>query len=439
MSIYSDNQQKIAEHLSSDDKVALSKWTDWHWQLRHSITRVETFETLLDIRLDPEQKRKVELTLKKFPLSVTPYYLSLIDRSDYQNDPVFRQAFPDPHELEIDKCDMVDPLSEDHDSPAPGITHRYPDRVLFHVSNVCAMYCRHCTRKRKVGDVDSIPDRNQIRAGLDYIRNTPEVRDVLLSGGDPLMLNDAYLDWILTELRQIEHVQVIRIGSRMPVVLPYRITDELVEMLKKHQPLWLNTHFNHPREITSSTRAALRKLADAGIPLGNQSVLLAGVNDCYRIIKSLVHKLVENRVRPYYLYQCDLSEGLSHFRTPVGKGIEIMESLIGHTSGFAVPTYVIDAPGGGGKIPVSPHYLISLSTNKVILRNYEGVITTYQEPDSYEPKFCDRKCDNCDLLLKLEDGVESGVTGIEKLLSDCDETISLTPMENRRMERRDEH
>lgn len=438
MSIYSSTQQKIAENLSCDNQVAASKWTDWHWQLRHSITGVETFEKLLDIRLEPMEKRKVELTLKKFPLSTTPYYLSLIDRNDFRNDPVFRQAFPDPQELEIDKCDMVDPLAEDQDSPAPGITHRYPDRVLFHVSNVCAMYCRHCTRKRKVGDVDSIPDRNQLRAGLDYIRNTPSVRDVLLSGGDPLMLSDAFLDWILTELRQIEHVQVIRIGSRMPVVLPYRITDDLTEMLKKHQPLWLNTHFNHPREITSSSRAALQKLADAGIPLGNQSVLLAGVNDCQRIIKSLVHKLVENRVRPYYLYQCDLSEGLSHFRTPVGKGVEIMESLIGHTSGFSVPTYVIDAPGGGGKIPLTPNYLISLSTNKVVLRNYEGVITTYQEPDSYKQKFCNRKCDGCDLQLMLEDGEEADVTGIEMLLADCDETISLTPAESQRSERRDE-
>lgn len=439
MSIYSSTQQKIAEKISNDRHLLASKWTDWHWQLKHSITRVETFEQLLDIRLEPLERRKVELTLKKFPLSLTPYYLSLIDRNDFRNDPIFRQSFPDPEELKIDRSDMSDPLAEDCDSPAPGITHRYPDRVLFHVSNVCAMYCRHCTRKRKVGDVDSIPDRNQIRQGLDYIRNTPEVRDVLLSGGDPLMLNDLYLDWILTELRQIEHVQVIRIGSRMPVVLPYRITDELVEMLKKHQPIWLNTHFNHPREMTSSSRAALRKLADSGIPLGNQSVLLAGVNDCQRIIKSLLHKLVENRVRPYYLYQCDLSEGLSHFRTPVGKGVEIMESLIGHTSGFARPTYVIDAPGGGGKIPLNPNYLISLSTNKVVLRNYEGVITTYQEPDSYEEKFCDRKCSDCELQLKLDDGEETDVTGIEKLLSDCDETISLTPAENPRMERRDEH
>jgi len=438
MGIYTNTQRKIAAHLSSENKVVASKWIDWHWQLKHSITRIETFEKLLDIRLDALTRRKVELTMKKFPLSMTPYYLSLIDRNNYLNDPVFRQAFPDPQELEISKCDMSDPLAEDQDSPVPGMTHRYPDRVLFHISNVCAMYCRHCTRKRKVGDVDSIPDRDQIRQGLDYIRNTPEVRDVLLSGGDPLMLSDSYLDWILTELGQIAHVQVVRIGSRMPVVLPYRITDELVTMLKKHQPLWLNTHFNHPREITSSSRAALAKLADAGIPLGNQSVLLAGVNDCPRIMKSLVHKLVENRVRPYYLYQCDLSEGLGHFRTPVGKGIEIMESLRGHTSGFAVPTYVVDAPGGGGKIPLNPNYLISLSTNKVVLRNYEGVITTYHEPDSYEQKFCDRKCDNCDLQLMLDDGIESGVSGIEMLLADSDTTISLTPQENQRMERRDE-
>jgi lysine 2,3-aminomutase len=438
MSIYSNLQQDLAEKID-DKEVTASKWTDWHWQLRNSISRVETFERLLGIELDLKERRRIEMTVKKFPMSITPYYLSLIDRSDYRNDPVYRQAFPDPQELIVDSCDMTDPLAEDRDSPAPGITHRYPDRVLFHVSNVCSMYCRFCTRKRKVGDVDSIPDRNQIRAGIEYIRNTPGIRDVLLSGGDPLMLKDEYLDWILTELRQIEHVQVIRIGTRMPVVLPYRITDDLVEMLKKHHPLWINTHFNHPREMTSSAKAALRKLADAGIPLGNQSVLLAGVNDCQRIVKSLVHKLVENRVRPYYLYQCDLSEGLSHFRTPVGKGIEIMESLIGHTSGFSVPTYVIDAPGGGGKIPINPTYMISLSTNKVVLRNYEGVITTYQEPDSYKRKFCDRKCDDCDLQLKLEEGQETDVTGIEMLLADYHETISLTPEENQRMERRDDN
>ena len=338
MSIYSNTQQRIAVDLSSQDKVAASKWMDWRWQLKHAITQVETFERILDIQLEPMEKRKVELTLEKFPMLITPYYLSLIDRDDYRNDPIYRQAFPDPQELEIDNCDMIDPLSENRDSPADGITHSYPDRVIFHVSNVCSMYCRHCTRKRKVGDIDSIPGQNQVRVGLDYIRNTPEISDVLLSGGDPFMLNDAYLDWILTELRQIEHVQTIRIDSRMPVTLPYRITDELVEMLRKHQQVLLKTHFNHPREITSSSRNALRKMSDAGIPLGNQSVLLEGVNDCQRIIKSLAHKLVESRVRPYSIYQCGLSEGISHFRTPVGKGVEIMEGLIGHTNGFAVPT-----------------------------------------------------------------------------------------------------
>jgi lysine 2,3-aminomutase len=288
-----------------------------------------------------------------------------------------------------------------------------------------------------VGDRDGIPGRQQIMKGIDYIRNTPQVRDVLLSGGDPLLLSDEYLDWILTELRKIDHVEVIRIGTRTPVVLPYRITNRLVEMLKKHHPLWINTHFNHPRELTHSARTALAKLADAGIPLGNQSVLLAGVNDCPRIMRGLVRKLVANRVRPYYLYQCDLSEGLSHFRTPVGKGIEILESLIGHTSGFSVPTYVIDAPGGGGKIPVMPNYLISWSTNKVVLRNYEGVITTYKEPDSYLPTFCDRKCEQCELQLSLGDADEDKAIGIEQLLSDYDRTISLVPADNERHERRD--
>jgi len=300
------------------------------------------------------------------------------------------------------------------------------------------MYCRHCTRKRKVGDNDYIPAKNQVQQGLDYIKSTPKVRDVLLSGGDPFMLSDEYLDWILTELRKIEHVEVIRIGSRMPVVLVYRITDELVAMLKKHHPVWVNTHFNHPRELTSSTRKALSKMADAGIPLGNQSVLLAGVNDCPRLMKSLVQKLVFNRVRPYYLYQCDLSEGLSHFRTPVGKGIEIMESLIGHTSGFSVPTYVIDAPGGGGKIPVMPNYLLSWSPHKVILRNFEGVITTYQEPHSYDDPGCDGNCEACDLQLKFDDANEYNSVGIWKLLSNWDETYSLTPENNERIERREE-
>ncbi len=371
-------------------------------------------------------------------LSLSSYYLSLIDSSNYQNDPVFKQSVANINELTVLKTDMEDPLSEDTDSPVEGITHRYPDRVLFHVSNVCSMYCRHCTRKRKVGDVDSIPNREQLEKGLEYIRNTPQVRDVLLSGGDPLMLSDTLLDWLLSEVSSIPHVEVVRIGTRMPVVLPYRITDELIDILKKYQPLWINTHFNHPREITSSSKRALAKLADAGFPLGNQSVLLADVNDCPRIMKELVHKLVRNRVRPYYMYQCDLSEGLSHFRTPVGKGIEIMESLIGHTSGFAIPTYVIDAPGGGGKIPVMPNYIISWSTNKVVLRNYEGIITTYAEPDSYTSKLCDRNCKECNLELNLEAPDEQKAIGIEKLLADYNNAISLVPDDNERHNRRDQ-
>ncbi len=395
-------------------------------------------EKVLGITFPPEERKKLQKTIDTFPLAATPYYLSLIKAEDYANDPIFRQAVPVPDELRVDECEFEDPLAEDSDSPVPGITHRYPDRVLFLVSNVCAMYCRHCTRKRRVGDRDRIPTWEEMEAGITYIREHPEVRDVLLSGGDPLMLPDDLLDRILTELRAIPHVEVIRIGSRTPVVLPFRITDGLVNVLKKHQPIWLNTHFNHPQEITPSAEKALAKLADAGIPLGNQSVLLAGVNDCPRIMKSLVQKLVKNRVRPYYLYQCDLSEGLSHFRTPVGKGIEIMENLIGHTSGFAVPTYVIDAPGGGGKIPVMPTYLISYSTNKVILRNFEGVISTYREPDNYTSIFCDRNCKDCSLQLKLESGDEQHVVGIAKLLSDYDEATALVPADSERMARRED-
>ncbi|MCI5148627.1 MAG: lysine 2,3-aminomutase [Candidatus Electrothrix sp. MAN1_4] len=433
--IYTENQQEIAERIDAD--VSKTIWNDWKWQVKHRIRSLQQLEDFLDLDLGEEKKKNIQQTIEKFPLSITPYYLSLIDTENFENDPVFMQAVPSIRELDMSAEDMADPLHEDEDSPIPGITHRYPDRVLFLVSNVCAMYCRHCTRKRKVGDVDNIPSKKIIEQGLEYIRNTPVIRDVLLSGGDPFLLPDEYLDYILTELSKIKHVEVVRIGTRTPVVLPYRITDELVNMLKKHHPVWINTHFNHPRELTESARAAVAKLADAGIPLGNQSVLLSGVNDCPRIMRTLVHKLVANRIRPYYLYQCDLSEGLSHFRTPVGKGIEIIESLIGHTSGFSVPTYVIDAPGGGGKIPIMPNYLISWSTNKVVLRNYEGVITTYKEPDSYEPVFCDRKCDNCDLQLSLDEATEYQPVGIKRLLADYSDALSLVPQDNERMEKRE--
>ncbi|ARN57483.1 lysine 2,3-aminomutase [Sedimentisphaera salicampi] len=431
------NQRQIFDNIDSD--AALSKWQDWKWQIKHCVHDLKTFEELLEVKLPEEVHEQFKKTVKKFPMSITPYYLSLINTDDILNDPIFMQGFPSGKELDIDEYDMEDPLHEDNDSPMECITHRYPDRVLFMVSNTCSMYCRHCTRKRRVGDKDSIPNKKELLAGIEYIKNHPQIRDVLLSGGDPFLLSDNMIDWLLTELRAIESVEIIRIGTRTPVVLPQRITPELVEILKKHQPVWVNTHFNHPREITSSSRRALRLMADGGLPLGNQSVLLAGVNDCPRIMRALVHKLAYNRVRPYYLYQCDLSEGLSHFRTPIGKGIEIIESLIGHTSGFCVPTYVIDAPGGGGKIPVMPNYLISWSTNKVVLRNYEGVITTYNEPNSYEPSFCDRKCEKCNLQLSLDDADEYKSLGISKLLGDYDETISLVPENNSRHERRDSY
>ncbi|WP_035267676.1 lysine 2,3-aminomutase [Desulfitibacter alkalitolerans] len=409
-------------------KKITDKWYDWRWQIKNTIRTVETVEKILGIEFSQQKKQAIQRTIDKFPMAVTPYYLSLVNTDDPEKDPVFRQCFPNIKELSLSNCDMVDPLHEDKDSPVQLITHRYPDRVLFHVCNVCAMYCRHCTRKRKVGDVDSIPSKDEVLEGIKYIKSNPEVRDILLSGGDPLMLPDNYLDWILSKIAEIPHVEVIRIGSRMPVVLPYRITDDLIKVLEKYDNIWLNTHFNHPREITGSSKRALKKLAKAGIPLGNQSVLLRDVNDCPRIMKSLVHKLTANRVRPYYIYQCDLSEGLEHFRTNVGKGIEIMENLRGHTSGFAIPTYVIDAPGGGGKIPIMPNYLISWSTNKVVLRNYEGVITTYKMPDDYRHNECDLECESCNLQFNLENDEKDYKTiGISKLLNDYEDDITLVP------------
>ncbi len=431
--VFTKSQKKLAQKIDID--ATKSNWKNWKWQLKHKIVSIDMLEKVLNIKFSENLRKQIEKTIEKFPMSITPYYLSLVDIDNIENDPIFKQAVPSICELEYSKADMVDPLHEDKDSPISCITHRYPDRVLFLVSNTCSVYCRHCTRKRKVGDNDNIPRKEKIKKGIEYIKNNPQIRDVLLSGGDPFLLSTDYLDWILTELKKIKHIEIIRIGTRIPVVLPYRVTDELVNMLKKHHPIWINTHFNHPREITASSKEAIVKLANAGIPLGNQSVLLAGINDCPKIMKSLVHKLVANRIRPYYLYQCDLSEGLSHFRTPVGKGIEIIESLIGHTTGFCVPTYVIDAPGGGGKIPVMPNYLISWSTNKVILRNYEGVITTYTEPNSYKQN-CDGECNKCNLQLPLDEGNENKAIGIEKLLADYNETISLIPEKTERVESR---
>ncbi|MDD1729426.1 MAG: lysine 2,3-aminomutase [Methanospirillum sp.] len=419
------------------DSEHQSHWKDWQWQVRHSIVDVNTLERMLEISFSEKERDEIQKTIDIFPMSITPYYLALIDNTDPFHDPIFKQAVPSVGELIIENYDLHDPLSEEEDSPCSLITHRYPDRILFLISNSCAMYCRHCTRKRKVGKITSMPSKDDFEKAFEYIENHQEIRDVLLSGGDPLMLSDSHLDMILNRLRRIPHIEIIRIGTRVPVVLPYRITDELVQVLKKYHPLWLNTHFNHPHEFTDASCEALSKLANGGIPLGNQSVLLAGVNDCPNIMRKLVHELVKNRVRPYYLFQCDLAEGLAHFRTPVGKGTKIIESLIGHTSGLAVPTYVIDAPGGGGKIPVMPHYLVSWSSNKVVLRNYEGMFSTYQEPDQYERPACDLQCGQCNLQHSGDSGyLMRRAHGIEALLSDYESEITILPADSERVTRR---
>ncbi len=371
--------------------VSEDEWNDWHWQVRNRLDSADKIAEVIDIT--EEEKAEIEKVMHGFRVGITPYYASLMDRQD-PNDPIRLQAVPRLAELHRGPADMVDPLHEDTDSPVPGLTHRYPDRVLFLVTDQCAMYCRHCTRRRFAGETDSARSKEEIDACIEYIRNTPAVRDVLLSGGDPMLVSDERLDHILTELRKIPHVEIIRLGTRAPVVLPMRVTDELVSILKKHQPVWVNTQFNHPSELTTEAIAACDRLTDAGIPINNQSVLLRGVNDCVHVMRELVRKLVMHRIRPYYLYQCDLSVGTEHFRTPVSRGIEIIEGLRGHTTGFAVPTFVIDAPGGGGKIPVMPQYVISQAPGKTILRNYEGIITTYTEPTSEKEEHrCPASCE----------------------------------------------
>ena len=381
--------------------VTDEQWNDWKWQVKN---RIETYEELSKyFTFSPEEAEGIKKALAKFRMAITPYYLSLIDPND-PYDPIRRQCIPAGAECNIAPADLNDPLHEDEDSPAPGLTHRYPDRVLFLITDMCSMYCRHCTRRRFAGQKDDESPQDRIEKCLEYIEKTPEVRDVLLSGGDALMVSDKKLEYIISRLRAIPHVEIVRIGSRTPVVCPQRITDDLCNMLKKYHPIWLNTHFNHPNEMTPEAQAAVAKLADAGIPLGNQTVLLRGVNDCVHVMKKLMHELVRNRVRPYYIYQCDLSMGLEHFRTPVSKGIEIIENLRGHTSGYAVPTFVVDAPGGGGKTPVMPTYILSQSPNKIILRNFEGVITTYTEPREYHEE-C--HCEACEAKRRVDEGVAS--------------------------------
>ena len=385
--------------------VPEEKWNDWRWQLAHRLNSVDDFEKVFRLT---DSERKALGTSGLFRVDVTPYYVSRINPDD-PDDPIRKQIIPTAGEIDVFTGMMEDSLAEDRHSPVPGLVHRYPDRVLMLVTTQCASYCRYCTRARIVGDPNQTFSRSEFDAQIEYLKNTPQVRDVLLSGGDPLTLAPKLLEELLTRLREIPHIEILRIGSRVPVFMPMRVTEELTDMLQRFHPLWLNIHVNHPNEISLELANAADKLTRAGIPLGNQSVLLAGVNDCVHIQRELVHKLVRIRVRPYYLYQCDLVEGAGHFRTPVAKGVEIIEGLRGHTSGYAVPTYVVDAPGGGGKIPVMPNYHISSSDHKIILRNYEGYITTYEEPQDYkahDPKTC-IYCQN-----KRGEPGQSGVSGL---------------------------
>lgn len=395
--------------------------------------RITTIASLSDhIPLNREEKADIPSAMKIFPMAIPPYYASLMDKEN-PDCPIRKQAIPDVRETIVLPGEFEDPLGEEADSPVPGITRRYPDRALFLVTTNCFMFCRHCNRRRKVGDASQQITDDTIETALQYLAQEGSINDVLVSGGDPLFLETEKLDWILQRLREIPHVRTIRIGTRAPVVMPSRITNSLVAVLKNAHPLWLNTHFNHPKEITAQSIAALAKLADGGIPLGNQTVLLRGVNDCPNIIKELCVKLVEHRVRPYYLFQCDLAQGIAHFRTRISSGIEIMESLIGHVRGYAVPTYAVDPPGGAGKIPLTPNYLISQSESAVVLRNYEGVLTKYFE-SPLAGSNCPSKCTICHTP-HSSNGMRGADHGVSNLLTNPDQT-SLVPSDTLRAQRK---
>jgi lysine 2,3-aminomutase len=386
--------------------VPLEKWNDWRWQLSHRLNSAADIGQV--IHLTDHELRAFADSSNLFRVDITPYFLSLID-PDNPHDPIRKQVIPTAEENSSFVGMMEDSLAEDRDSPVPGITHRYPDRVLMLVTTQCASYCRYCTRSRIVGNPMETFSRSEFEQQIDYIRENPQIRDVIISGGDPLILPVKILEEILACLREIEHVEIIRIGTRVPVFLPMRITDELTDMLQKYHPLWMNIHVNHPNEVTGELAQAADRLTRAGIPLGNQTVLLAGVNDCVHIQRALIHSLLRIRVRPYYLFQCDLVEGAGHFRTPVGKGIEIIEGLRGHTSGLGVPVFAIDAPGGGGKVPLMPDYLLSMSEHNVVIRNYEGYVASYEQSSSYKPhdpatcEYCNHK--------RLEPG-QGGLSGL---------------------------
>jgi len=354
-----------------------SDWHSWIWQQQQRIKSMEQLEKAINVT--PDERLAFEKSNEMFHMGITPYYATLMDKDD-PNCPVRQQSVPKTSELTILATDLEDPLAEERDMPVPGVTHRYPDGVLFYTTHNCPVYCRHCTRKRKVSDPGSAAQLAQLENGLKYIEGNKAIRDVIISGGDPLSLGDDRLEWIISRLRACDHIEIIRLGSRNLVTLPFRITDAFINMLRKYHPIHINTHFNHPKECTREAFDTAAKLADAGFTLGNQAVLLKGVNDDPAIMKELMHRLMLMRIRPYYIYQCDLSQGISHFRTPIEKGIEIIEALRGHTSGLCVPHFVVDAPGGGGKIPIMPNYVVKHEGKQWTLRNYAKKQYTYYEP-----------------------------------------------------------
>ena len=365
--------------------VSDNDWNDWRWQLKNRIGTLAQLQRLMPT-LTPEEYAGTQLANTKLALGITPYFFNLIDPAD-ENCPIRRQVIPRIEETNTAAWEMSDPCGEDGHSPVPGLVHRYPDRVLFLVTDRCASYCRYCTRSRLVSNASGYDFHPEYDKQIAYIAAHPEIRDVLLSGGDPLLLSDEKLEDLLTRLRAIPHVEFLRIGSRIPIFLPQRITPELCAMLRQFHPLFISVHTNHPRELTTEVRDALGRLADAGIPLGNQSVLLKHVNDDVTVMKALVQKLLMCRVKPYYVYQCDLIAGSAHLRTPVRKGLEIMKALRGHTTGYAVPQYVIDAPGGGGKVPINPDYILQRNASRVVIRNFEGKVFEYPEARDGTPLF----------------------------------------------------
>lgn len=366
----------------SDDRCVViqekeeAKWQSWRWQFQNRVTTLENLEKW--INLSVEEKRAINYVTERFPMAISPHFLSLLDKDDPEC-PLRQQVIPSLEELRIGPHDLVDPCGEDKDMIVPGLVHRYPDRVVILINSICATYCRFCTRRRLVGKREKYLSKEDLEPIYEYLKKNEKIRDVLISGGDVLLLPDEKLEEVLKNLRAISHLEILRLGTRLPVTLPQRITPQLCQILEKYHPLYINIHFNHPKEISPETKFACQLLVDHGIPLGSQTVLLKGINDTPKIMTRLMHELLKIRVRPYYIYQCDLAAGTEHFRTSVSAGIKIIASLRGYTSGLACPTYVIDAPGGGGKVPLTPDYVISRSRKGIIFRNYQGRVFVYPE------------------------------------------------------------